>query len=84
MRDVLLPCLTARGDAWRRSPESQSWKRRGATIRDAIEALKDEVGGEGISTRWGLLMRLRLFRVGNAQPVIATDGDRAAVSKYWE
>jgi hypothetical protein len=84
MRDVLLPCLTARGDAWGRSPESQSWKRRGATIRDAIEALKDEVGGEGISTRWGLLMRLRLFRVGNAQPVIATDGDRAAVNKYWE
>jgi hypothetical protein len=84
MRDVLLPCLTARGDAWGRSPESQSWKRRGATIHDAIEALKEEVGGEGISMRWGLLLRLRLFRVGNAQPVIATDAERADANEDWE
>lgn len=84
MRDVLLPCLTARGDAWGRSPESQSWKRRSATIHDAIEALKGEVGGKGISTRWGLLFRLRLFGVGNAQPVIAKDEERATANLGWE
>lgn len=83
MRDVLLPCLTARGFAKGGSLQRVLWGRHGATIHDAVQAAEERFGGECISKRWGLFLRLRLYRVGGAQPLLATDEERVAANLDW-
>jgi hypothetical protein len=84
MRDVLPPCLTARGFAQGGRAGRWLWNSRDATIRDAVEAMKERVGSQCISKRWGLFLRLRLYRVGGAQPLLATDEERTAANVDWK
>jgi hypothetical protein len=81
MRDVLLASLTARSYAIGGCPVRWLWKRCDATVLDAVEAMKQAIGGERIAKRWGVFFRLRLCRVGDAHPLLATDEERAAANK---
>lgn len=84
MRDVLPPCLKARGFAQGGRARRWLWNSRDATIRDTVEVTKEQVGSECISKRWGLILGLRLYRVGGAQPLLATDEERFAANLDWE
>ena len=84
MCDVLPPCLTARGYAQGGHAGRWLWRSRDAMIRDAVEAMKQRLGSKCISKRWGLFLRLRLYRVGGAQPLLATDEERVAANVNWE
>ena len=84
MRDVLLPCLTARGFAQGGPLQRVVWRCHGATIHDAVHAVEGRFGRECFSKRWGLFLRLRLYRVGGAQPLLATDEERVAANLDWE
>lgn len=84
MGDVLLACLTARSYAMGGCPSCWLWKRRDATVLDAVDAMTQAVGIERIAKRWGVFFRLRLHRVGDAQPLIATDAERAEANEDWE
>ena len=83
MRDVLLASLTTRGDAQGGRVVGRSWRGRDSTVRDVVEAVSREVGSEGISERWGVFFRLRLWKVGDAQVLLATDEERAAANLGW-
>lgn len=84
MRDVLLQCLTARGFAQGGPLQRVLWRCHGATIHDAVHAVEGRFGRECFSKRWGLFLRLRLYRVGGAQPLLATDEERVAANLDWE
>ena len=84
MRDVLLASLAARRYAMGGLPARWLWKRRDATVLDAVEAMRREVGSERFSKRWGMFFRLSLCRVGDAQPLLAMDEERADANKDWE
>jgi hypothetical protein len=84
MRDVLLLCLTARGFAQGGSLQHLSWRHHGAAIHDAIQAVEERFGRECISKRWALFLRLRLYRVGGAQPLLATDEERVVANLDWK
>lgn len=84
MGDVLRVCLTARGHASGLYARPRDWEREKATIREAVQAVRDKVGIDRISTRPHVCLWMRLFKVGFARPLIANDEDRAAANVDWE
>lgn len=83
MRDILLAGLTAHGDVrgWFAMP--LAWRRCGGTILDAVEAAKKDFGNEYVSERPRIYLKLLLIRVGSAQPLLATDEERADANLAW-
>jgi len=81
MRDVLLRCLIARGCAQGDVSNRCTWTSRGTTILGAAEVMKWM--HRTTADKWGMFFRLRLHRVGSAQPLIAMDQERPAANAGW-
>lgn len=85
MRDVLQACLTTRGHARGLFVDPQrEWKRKDATVLDAVKVVLEKADKKRISKRPRVALNIRLIGVGSAKPLLATDEERVAANKDWE
>jgi len=79
--DVLRACLTTRGRA---SSSFAPERSRAATICEAMDVIKEQLGSESIPKSPYMVVRMNLLGVGPGTPLVVTDEDRAAANVDWK